>query len=399
MHDFIWILGVEKQSALGREGISTSYIIPKNEMHSNVARLSEAVLWVALRSDEIRSIAVITIKQIEQFSEGYHEGDFLITTDLTASIRFTSSYETAKDYRIHFDATVNGIYELSPTWAESLKHFIEQKIETRFKTPPENVLKNRLRNSSVVISGPESAIAEIVGKFNLDQLWGSGMGLKLTPVINFAYTILSWQTSGANDSEILEELQSLDPLRNLRDIFKTPNSDPPRVGSRRLKKSTDLIFTRIDPNNIFARTFIGSNKFILDLEAALNKTDTAEKLHQSMLRDISGYLEKKSIISYETTSIDLMVKIESGIKIFEIKSANVENLVSQAAKGAFQIACYMKAMEAEFPYVTHALILQEVNDENLGSFVFGALDLLHIKYLVYRPNVEWPDRVEGLLNI
>jgi hypothetical protein len=72
--------------------------------------------------------------------------------------------------------------------------------------------------------------------------------------------------------------------------------------------------------------------------------------------------------------------------------------MAQAAKGAFQIACYLNAMAADYEQLDGFLILHKVEDSNFEVFVRDALTRLGVKNLTYDPSKKWPERVSGLLD-
>lgn len=116
-----------------------------------------------------------------------------------------------------------------------------------------------------------------------------------------------------------------------------------------------------------------------------------------MLRDISSYLKTQGFPPYESSSVDLMISVGEKTRIFEIKSSTPMNIVAQAAKGAFQMACYINAMVNDYQPLEAALILHKIEEPTLEKFVYDALDRLGVKYLTYDPNKKWPDRAKGLL--
>ena len=128
----------------------------------------------------------------------------------------------------------------------------------------------------------------------------------------------------------------------------------------------------------------------------MSKTEAAEKLHQDMLRDISAYLKERGLHPYESTSVDLMIIYNDKTRIFELKSATRDNMVSQVAMGAFQISCYKNAMNEDFNSIIASLIIQKINDYEPEKFVQKALNSMGVGFLIYDPAKPWPDRVDGL---
>src|SRR5688572_9803899 len=102
MTDFAWIILLNKAPTAGNGGISSNYIIPKNHAPSDLSSLKNGRIWIVVRGQYDRCIALVIPKRVERFSEGYYEGDFLVTTDLKKSLRFTRSYDTGRPYQIDY---------------------------------------------------------------------------------------------------------------------------------------------------------------------------------------------------------------------------------------------------------------------------------------------------------
>lgn len=398
MADFIWIIAAERQASLGRGGISPNYIIPQGLMNGREKLLIGNILWIILRGGEDRCIAMAVIKRVEKFSEGYYSGDFLVSCETTKSIRLCSSFEAARPYELStFRSLEIGVHEITHAQANSLKALVSQTIQVKLAPPPDSALKvvklNSLpRKGEGLLRG---ALSQIAQTFTLDQIWAAGTGTKLGPFGNFTSRLLFLH--GFDPST------STDFLRNNEPVFFSTELVPTglRVQNTdvvRLERSVDLDFTEIDPNTVYAREFVLSDSLPFDLEKALIKTEAAEKLHQDMLRDISSYLKSQFILPYESSSVDLLASINGQIRIFEIKSTTSVNIVAQAAKGAFQVACYLNAMIFEYQLLDGFLILHKTDNPDLERFVHAVLDRLNVKHLTYDPKIEWPNRVEGLLH-
>lgn len=397
MPDFAWIIQVEKPSLLGQRGISPSYIVPHRQMNSHEKSLGGNLIWMIMRTHEDRCIGVLGVKQIERFSEGYHSGDFLITCDSASSVRLSSAFDRAKPYLVeNLQELGPGIHEIPAETTRRIRSSISNSIPVRLTVPPESMLRNiELEHvSKGSVSLLKTALSRIAREFSLDQIWASGAGAKLGPYANFAQSLLDVKGYGALNAEAVAFLKEADPLSALlKQRAGNKNAEPGTTG-----RSVDLDFTEIDPANVYAREFIYHGDVSLDLENAIRKTETAEKLHQSMLRDISAYLKKNSITPFESGSVDLMIEHSGKTRIFEIKSATNSNIMAQAAKGAFQIACYVNAMSGSHHPLCAAIIIHKIEDESLEQLTREALEILGVTYLVYDPGNEWPHRVEHLLN-
>lgn len=399
MSDFVWIVPSERLSSLGNGGISPNYIIPRGQMNGQEGRLRGSRLWIVLRGTEDRCIAVAYIKRVERFREGYYANDFLVSCDATASFRLSSSFEDAKPYALSdFRDQGIGTHEAPEGAVGKLKGFVSKTVQVKLAVPADATLK-RVNFDVLPKRGKglaKAALSQITQALPLDQIWASGTGDKLGPFGNFASRLLSLH--GYDASQAASFLKVSDPVFLLAETTGNVAASKPEDLAQAVEKSVDLDFTEIDPETIYAREFVLSEGFLPDLESALSKTEAAEKLHQDMLRDISSHLKEKGLSPYESASVDLMITLNDQTRIFEIKSSTLTNIVAQAAKGAFQMACYVNAMIADYQPLSAALILHKIEDANIEKFVHDALDRLGVKYLTYDPRKKWPERVAGLLD-
>jgi hypothetical protein len=399
MSDFVWIVPSERLSSLGNNGISSSYIIPQGQMNGQESRLCGKRLWIVLRGTEDRCVAVASIKGVERFREGYHENDFLVSCDTTASFRISTSFENARPYALHdFRDQGLGMHDAPEKAVNRLKGAVSKTVQVKLAAPADATLKRA--NFDALPKGGErlakAALSQITQALPLDQVWASGTGDKFGPFSNFASQLLF--LNGFDARQVSPFLKVNDPVSLLTEATGNAASSKLEFSGRAVEKGVDLDFTKIDPENIYAREFILSEGFLPDLASALSKTEAAEKLHQDMLRDISAYLKENGISPYESASIDLMITLNGQTRIFEIKSSTPANIVAQSAKGAFQMACYVNAMAADYEPLDAALILHKIEDTNLEKFVHDALTRLNVKHLTYNPRAKWPERVAGLFN-
>lgn len=398
MSNFVWIVSSEQENFLGSGGVSSSYIIPYDQMNGHSAHLEGNRIWIVLRRNEDRCIAVASIKMVEKFKEGYYKDDFLISCDTTKSFRLSSSFLKAKPYALNdFSANGLGMHSASVEAVGKMSGYISNTVQVKFSQPVASVLR-RVKLEVLPKRGESLAkaiISYLTQALPLDEVWGAGTGDKLGPFSNFASRLLTFH--GFSDAQAAIFLKENDPVYLLTKAIAGGLVPNPLDSIKSIKKGVDLDFTRVVPDMIYARKFVPSEQSKSDLEGALAKTEAAEKLHQEMLRDIVSYLSGKGVLPYESLSIDLMISLEDTTCIFEIKSAMAANITAQAAKGAFQIACYFNAMVSDYQPLKAALILHKIEDAKMERFVHDALDRLNVKHLTYDPQKRWPDRVKGLL--
>jgi len=394
MTDFVWILSSEKSLSFGNKGISSSYIIPKDDVPFEIKKLVGNRLWIVLRGNEDRLLKVIKIKKIEKILDGYHVGDFLISPEIAESFKLVSGYPEAVKYRIlNVKEIGQGISELDISIAKTFDRLIKEKMQVKFNSPTESLFHqidlNVLSNNNYQLA--RSALRAITSHLTLEQVWAGGAGKKLNAFSNFAYALLDKKIGDERKSDIVDELKNLDPISILFNPIKSPegiytsNSKSPHI---------DIEFTQIEPEKIYAREFLFLDSNLKSLEEALNKTEHAEKIHQDMLQDISMFLINQGIIPYESGSIDLIYSAANKLNIFEIKSTNLNNILAQASKGAFQVACYLNALCKNYSNLNARLILHKIENNELEEYVIKALSRLNITVLFYDPSKPWPNRIE-----
>jgi len=399
MLEFVWIISSEKLASLGKRGISPSYIVPHGQMNGQEGFLRGSRLWFILRGNEDRCLATASIKMVEKFREGYNAEDYVLSCDTSASFRISATFDNATSYTTSdFRHLAIGIHRASQSATDNLRTCVSRAVQVKLAPASDAALRSvKIDNLPTKGKGrARAAIYLITQNFCLDEIWASGTGEKLGPFSNFASRLLSLH--GHDAAQISDFLKKSDPLNLTVDAEINSADVTPKIAQYSSEKSVDLNFTEIDPHTIYAREFVPSDGYMRDLEIGLQKTEAAEKQHQDMLREISTYLQDLGISSYQSTSIDLMIRSNDHMQIFEIKSSNVSNIVAQATKGAFQLACYMNAMVGDFESLCATLILHKVEDPGLEKFVHDALDRLGVSYLTYDPEKKWPHKLDGLLN-
>lgn len=392
--DYVWIIG---EHQLHGTGISSNYIIPKHQMRSNEAALAGATVWLVLRGKDDRCTGFIRPTKTEIFIDDYHAGDFLLTCDLHSSIRFSKSYDSSKPYTTsQLELADYGISTAPESFIRNICEKVKANIPIKFLQPPSQVFQkidlSRIpkRRSATI----DFALSRIVQQFSLEELWSSGTGTKLGPFGNFAAHFLQANGYGSFSTADYEMLIAKDPIRLLsKDPQATSRFDKSAISV----STVDLDFSEIEPENIHARKFVQSTTFKINPAESLQKTEAAERLHQDMLRDISMYLKSNGLLPFESNSIDLILFFNDEINIYEIKSSNNENILSQASKGAFQLATYMHAMRADFMNIKSIVILHTIDNKMLEQLTGNILRELGIKHLIYDPKLPWPNRVGGLL--
>ena len=397
MSDFVWIIDANMESLLGAGGVSSSYIIPKDKMNGEEGEISGRRLWIILRAEEDRFLGSIMVRHVEIIQEGYYRDDFLVTCDLLSSFRLCANYSAARDF-IASGIAVNplGVSPISHDKSESLKAILGRRIQVRLTRPSKSTFDN-IHRSALPMSPramARTAVSIIVKSFSFSDIWASGFGDKQAAFGFFAKCFLEFR--GIDTSSISDEFSVYDPIINVICSGKSNSGFSSSARFDRNFNPVSLDFSEIIPEKVFARKFVSSRN-CLDSSSQMEKTEAAEGVHQFMMKDISRFLLSQGIVPFESSSIDIIYWVGNKTKLLEIKSATSENIISQAAKGAFQIACYTNSLKNEYPDICSSLILEKIVDKQLEIYVRSALERLGIKCFVYDEDADWPIRVDGLL--
>lgn len=399
MADLTWILDSEKASYFGNSGISSGYILPKNDVGPEPKVLAGIRLWIILRGHEDRLFQLVKIKKVERIIDGYYSGDYLVSSEITESVKLVLGYTDTAKYSTSGTRSLKlGITEISPDLSESFAALVKSSVQTKLLSPDKISLAKidfqLLPHNSYRLA--QSALRAVVSHLTLEQVWASGSGDKLGAFSNFAYALLYEKTGIKPPSSLVDALKAFDPISVIFAEMKLALENEDGGVTNLGHSCVDTEFSEIEPEKIYAREFVSANSKLRGLEEALNKTEHAEKVHQAMLKDISEFLIGNKITPYESGSIDLMYRSVDKLNIFEIKSANADNILSQAAKGAFQLACYLNELSKDYDKLDARLVIHDTESRELQNYAIAALSRLNVQVLVYDPSKPWPSRVQGM---
>jgi hypothetical protein len=398
MSDLVWVMGGEKGPSFGSAGVSGSYILPKNEVDFAPESLAGRRLWVVLRGHEDRLLLLVKTKKVERIIDGYYSGDYWISPEMTGSIKLVSDYDGAARYvTTTTRASRLGVSELSQESSDALAALVKGSIQTKL-LPPDKRSLSKVDFQLVPSNGrrlAQSALRAVVSHLTLEQVWANGTGDKLGAFSNYACALLTEKLGAKPSPDIVRDFKSFDPVSVIFAEEK-PATENGERGQNYKAPSVDTEFCEIEPGKIYAREFVSVDAKLRNLEEALNKTAHAEKIHQAMLKDISEYLIAKGITPYESSSIDLLYRASAKLNVFEIKSSNADNILSQSSKGAFQLACYLNELSKDYDDLNARLVLHVVESSELQKYAVEALRRLGIEVLFYDPIKPWPNRIQGL---
>lgn len=399
MSDLVWVLDGDKGPSFGRSGISSSYILPKYEVTFEPKSLIGRRLWVVLRGQEDRLLLFIKVKKVERIIEGYYSGDYWISPDTMGSLKLASEYVGGARYATMFTRSSRlGVSELSQESSDALALLVKGSIQTKL-LPPDKRSLSKIDLEVVPSNGhrlAQGALRAVVSHLTLEQVWANGTGDRLGPFSNYACALLTEKMGTKPSPSVVNVLKYFDPVSLLFAEAKL-SSELGKPSLNYNAPSVDTEFSEIDPEKIYVREFVSAGSMPRNLEEALNKTEHAEKIHQAMLKDISEFLISNGIKPYESSSIDLLYRSMEKLNVIEIKSSNINNILSQASKGAFQLACYLNELETDYDDLNAQLVLHVTESNELQNYTVKALLRLGINVLFYDPSKPWPSRLQGIL--
>lgn len=393
MKNFVWVVDSAQSTQFGLGGVSESYILPRSIGLEYSAQLSGKRIWVLLRGASDRLFLTLSVKSVEEITEDYYKGDFIIQIDLCASIRLANDFHSAEQYQtIQFEEKPNGLSNVSSELEAKLVLLVKSSVIVKLVSPRQKDFEGLKIDIAPVtqIALARQMTRLVVANFSLNQMWGLGGAMAKGAIPHFAYQILMLNGKESVSDGIDKHLSKLDPLSTLHDRAEVKSNKPHEPAK---PPKVDLDFTQINPEKVYTRKFISISGKHFDLLSALEKTGRSEAKHQEILKDIANYLISKNVMPYDSNSIDLMFKNNNQINAFEIKSANLDNILTQSAKGAFQVSCYCEALKANFGDARIFLILETIGNSKLEEFAKRVLNSMNVIVLFYDASKQWPHKI------
>jgi hypothetical protein len=398
MSDFIWILSKDKAEFLGEIGVSETFILPRAYLITSASDLIDKIIWVILRGENDRLVLVIKVEKVDTILEGYYQDDLLIKPDLQSSLRVGSTFNNLASFVTEVAAKAGeGFSKISFTEVEQLSLLLNKNTAVRLISPSVKFLSN------FVVDNPpknQESLARLVSQvavssFNFNNIWSDGRNKKYikAPFASLTKAYIEYKFPEINILEIEKLILDLDPYTSIchRKII-LPKKTQKLLDYTRAPR-VDTILRILDHNKIFARKFSTSNLSVIDFLDQMKKTEVAERRHQEILRDVAWYLCSQEIQPFQSESIDLAYKLDGTLQVFEIKTANFENAVSQASKGAFQLACYKNALALNYDSIGISLILDDTGSSDLNFFILHTMKTLGISTFFYDGKIPWPLRL------
>ena len=113
-----------------------------------------------------------------------------------------------------------------------------------------------------------------------------------------------------------------------------------------------------------------------------------------MVSAVCEFIRLKGMEPAQSRSVDLAIRGKGVLHIFEIKTANSENVFSQTAKGVFQLATYSREFLREGETsVRKILVVEENFGVEMRDFISDVVRDLGTEVIFYDERRDWPERL------
>lgn len=388
-----------------RRGLSRGYVLPSSLAPRQPEELAGARVFIVLRERTgLRLHACLLIDSIEQFIEGASAGDLLLGPDPLDS--FLCSWPGGDPGFILPQGALSldgeGVFSVPEAFEEAARLTVAKSIRIRFAAPDKALLARLGAPPKVSATVSRRAMEAALGTFALEDVWAFGGRPKLSPFANVAFHHIDREGMDEDATLALAvRLNALDPAATFSvggiGTDQSPPEGPSNSEPAPHTGEVDVDLLPLDPNQIYARVFVAKARKAGQEGHMAEATSRAEARHQEILREVALRLLALGVTPLASRSIDLAVKIADGKTVlFEVKSASIANVASQAAKGIFQLHAYALALGAEGDGVARLGLVQEALGADIDDWITRVAESTGVIHLPYRDGESWPGRLPGL---
>ena len=400
---YAWVVPEGLVSTMNTDdGVSPCYTLPILDLPS-VQDLPDARVFIIVRSgknDYIFARIVVDSVELCEDEIGNTLGH-LLNVDIATSFRVMRSCTevNASEYKTElFKGNSTGLSRITSATADLLdkhiratthrliKHFTEREF-SRINPPI----------SRCCASQADKVLRrEIALHFPISELWGSQS--VQNPIAHLALEYLKRNPNFVLGGNITDVIARLEGTQLIVDETATPfaskQENKPFAGHvNTALPDVDLSLVPVNPAEIKIRRFVARRRSI-PIDEMLQKTAAAEKRHQEMLKDIAAQLLKNGHNVFQSESIDMAVKSDAGLHVYELKSIDGTNAVSQIAKGLFQLLYYSDALkECGISVVEKGLIVESNLTEDMSNAFSRIVGNAGVCLYLYNSKRQWPERV------
>ncbi len=374
-------------------GLTYQLVLSPRAVEINLKSLYNSELWIAIsyRNSRIYLWSLLSISSIEELWERDILLGYLLSGDLETS-----------DYLFRLGQPTDGCLIEDSSWIKSIRSnrvseigppITEELQSIKKGCCPIRMTKPDLREADYIPSSQRDAPTIIQFRSIIHHL-------KRTYTLSDLYRYYKYPDLRPHESFACFFLEQENPdiYQVISSIVRPDTDNSSAKGAWQQIRTVDIVLRTLVTDEIHVRRFINPPASDIDSLGVDNllKTDRAEAIHQKILADLTSRIYSLQLIPYETNSIDLFVEGLSGCIITEIKSAKRDNFYRQCLKGAIQAKEYSYAIHVQRGFTpTTAVVVQNVGNDTLEAYCRGFLSYLGIEMLLYKGELEWPQRVVG----
>lgn len=392
--NYIWTFN-DVALASGLNGaFSLEYHVPCSKMKVPIETLVGSRVWLIVKSgDESFLYALLSPLSIELYKEGRYKDDFLLKCEPFSSMRFLPRQESCVPWQLSFK-TDEEICECTDVEQAALIEIVNKNQRVGFAPPSRSILDTVPRTS---FNNLENAVPDqLMSTLRTVSFGDASRSRSLPDTISalggITLTILALTHPHLDESDVISLIAALDPLSKIdsgvliksqKEILHVLSSLPPIV---------DTFFEEIDPEKLSPRTFVA--KSTDSSFEWLDKTNAAEETHERILKDVVLHLKDKDFKVYKTRSFDLFAEKGDVKLLWEIKSANGLNSVSQGEKGIIQLLRYSTALSSEkYADIRFLVLLQDSGLVAIHEYLSKMAKCAGSELWLYNEKKDWPGRI------
>lgn len=391
--EYIWTFN-NLALASGLNGaFSLEYNIPRSKLKVAPDTLVGSRIWLVIKNDDGSFLyAFLNPSIIELYQEGKYKDDFLLQCEPFSSVRFLPRQESKRPWRLPFEGHEE-IRECTDTERSVFLEMVNRNHRVGFAPPSRAILESVPRTTfkDLEHAVPHQLMSTLRTVSFGDVSHSRSLPNYISALGGIALTIIKSTHPHLNEADVINLIATLDPLakateneplKSPEDILKALFSLPPIV---------DTLLEEIDPEKISPRTFVArASNYSLEW---LDKTNDAEQAHEQILKGLVLHLISKGFKVYKTRSFDLFAKKADTQLLWEIKSANSSNSVSQGEKGIVQLLRYSTALaDQKSSDIRFLLLLQDSGQRAVHQYLCKMADRVGVELWLYDDKKAWPQR-------
>lgn len=398
IEEFIWVFN-ETELSSGIDGpFSLDYHLPSARLGVAPGRLVGSRIWLVVkRGERFFLYAFISPSSLEMYQEGKYQGDFLLRTEPLSSVRLLPRKESRDAWRLESENMAEGVHECSEAMLCIFLEKINKNQRVGFAPPSRLILEQIPRTPfrDFERAVPDQLMATLRTIAFGDAARSPSMPNSVSALGGFTMAVLNSTHPFFSRDAVADLVASLDPLagttktatlRSPIDALKALAALPPMI---------DTSLEEIDMDKIAPRKYVASHEGP-SLEW-LDKVNDAEQSHERILKELASYLKDHGYRIYRTRSFDLFAEKFGEGFLWEIKSANCTNSVSQGEKGIVQLLRYSMALsETKFTNTKYLLLIEDSGQRAVHEYLSAMGSRTGAEVWLYNESKPWPNRVSNL---